>query len=386
MKKMTFWALLLFLGLTPVSSWARGGGGCVAEGTTVFTPQGAIVIEKLKRGDPVWSVIAGRLQQAAVQALRSVESGTWLEIVASGSKLTVTEEYAYGQDPRVMTHLELDQKMAGKDPLVESAQSVVFIQCVGSREPERPYCSRVCCTHSVHSALKLKEENPDRDIYILYRDLRTYGEREDLYKQARQAGIFFIRYTVDNKPRVSVEPEGLKVTVLDHILSQEVQIQADLLGLAGAITSYKDHELAQFFKVPLNEDGFFVEAHAKLRPVDFATDGVFLCGLAHYPKPVDESVAQAQAAVARAVTLLSSLNIEVSGTVALTNPPLCSRCGVCIEICPYSAPGWNEKTNKAEINPALCKGCGLCVASCRSGALTLKGFNQDQIFAMIDAA
>ena len=285
-----------------------------------------------------------------------------------------------------MTHLELDQKMAGKDPLVEKAKSVVFIQCVGSREPERPYCSRVCCTHSVHSALKLKEEDPDRDIYILYRDLRTYGEREDLYKQARQAGIFFIRYAVDNKPRVTVGPEGLKITVLDHILSQEVQIQADLLGLAGAITSYKDHELAQFFKVPLNDDGFFVEAHAKLRPVDFATDGVFLCGLAHYPKPVDESVAQAQAAIARAVTLLSSLNIEVSGTVALTNPAICSRCGVCIEICPYSAPGWNEKTNKAEINPALCKGCGLCVASCRSGALTLKGFNQDQIFAMIDAA
>ncbi len=136
----------------------------------------------------------------------------------------------------------------------------------------------------------------------------------------------------------------------------------------------------------MNEDGFFVEAHAKLRPVDFATDGVFLCGLAHYPKPVDESIAQAQAAVARAVTLLSSLKIEVSGTVALTNQAICSRCGVCVAICPYSAPGWNEKTNKAEINPALCKGCGLCVASCRSGAITLKGFNQDQIFAMIDAA
>jgi heterodisulfide reductase subunit A2 len=307
-------------------------------------------------------------------------------VIATGAQELKPTEYVYGQDPRVMTHLELDQKMAGKDPLVEKAKSVVFIQCVGSREPERPYCSRVCCTHSVHSALKLKEENPDRDIYILYRDLRTYGEREDLYKQARQAGIFFIRFSVDNKPRVTIESEGLKITVLDHILGQEVQIQADLLGLAGAITSYKDHELAQFFKVPLNDDGFFVEAHAKLRPVDFATDGVFLCGLAHYPKPVDESVAQAQAAIARAVTLLSSLNIEVSGTVALTNPALCSRCGVCIEICPYSAPGWNEKTNKAEINPALCKGCGLCVASCRSGALTLKGFNQDQIFAMIDAA
>jgi heterodisulfide reductase subunit A len=158
------------------------------------------------------------------------------------------------------------------------------------------------------------------------------------------------------------------------------------VGLAGAILSYKDHELAQLFKVPLNDDGFFVEAHAKLRPVDFATDGVFLCGMAHYPKPVDESIAQAQAAVARAVTLLSSLNIEVSGTVAHTNQSNCSRCGVCVAICPYSAPGWNEKTAKAEINPALCKGCGLCVASCRSGAINLRGFDQGQIFAMIDAA
>ena len=284
-------------------------------------------------------------------------------IVATGAKEIEPVEYAYGRDPRVMTHLELDRKMAGQDPLVKKAKSVVFIQCVGSREPERPYCSRICCTHSVHSALKLKEEDPDRDVYILYRDMRTYGEREDLYKQARQAGILFIRYSLENKPRVSVTPEGLNLTVLDHILGQEVAIQADLLGLAGAIVSYKDHELAQLFKVPLNEDGFFVEAHAKLRPVDFATDGVFLCGLAHYPKPLDESVAQAQAAVARAITLLSALTIEVSGTVAQTIPSLCSQCGVCLALCPYSAPGWNEKTAQGGNQPGPLQGlrplCGL---------------------------
>jgi heterodisulfide reductase subunit A2 len=307
-------------------------------------------------------------------------------VIATGASELKPTEYLYGQDPRVVTHLELDGKMAGKDPLVEKAKSVVFIQCVGSREPDRPYCSRVCCTHSVHSALQLKEEDPDRDIYILYRDLRTYGEREDLYRRARQAGIVFIRYSVDHKPKVSAAGGSLNVTLLDPILGREIQIQADLIGLAGAIVSHRDHELAQMFKVPLNEDGFFVEAHAKLRPVDFATDGVFLCGMAHYPKPVDESIAQAQAAVARAITLLSGLQIEVSGTVAQTNQAICSRCGVCVAICPYSAPGWNEKTGKAEINPALCKGCGLCVASCRSGAITLNGFNQDQIFAMIDAA
>ncbi len=179
---------------------------------------------------------------------------------------------------------------------------------------------------------------------------------------------------------------GCSITVKDHILDQDIRIQADLLTLAGAIISTKDHELAQAFKVPLNEDGFFVEAHAKLRPVDFATDGVFLCGLAHYPKPIDESIAQAQAAAARAITLLAGLKIQVSGTVAQTNPSACSQCGICVAICPYSAPGWNERTTKAEINPALCKGCGLCVASCRSGAINLKGFDQGQLFAMIEAA
>jgi heterodisulfide reductase subunit A len=307
-------------------------------------------------------------------------------IIASGAQELRPTEYLYGSDPRVLTHLDFDQKLAQKDPLLEKAQSVAFIQCVGSREPERPYCSKVCCTHSVHSALKLKEANPDRDVYILYRDLRTFGEREDLYKEARQAGVLFIRYSVDEKPTVEKGQNGLILKVKDHILDQEIQIQVDLVTLAGAIVSAKDHELAQLFKVPLNEDGFFVEAHAKLRPVDFATDGVFLCGLAHYPKPIEESIAQAQAAVARAITLLSGLKIQISGTVAQTNPGLCSQCGVCVAVCPYSAPGWNERTAKAEINPATCKGCGLCVASCRSGAINLKGFDQGQIFAMIDAA
>jgi heterodisulfide reductase subunit A2 len=316
----------------------------------------------------------------------TVELEHGVVILASGANELKPDEYLYGQNPRILTHLDLDQKMAQNDPLVESAKSVVFIQCVGSREPQRPYCSKVCCTHSVHSALKLKEENPARDIYILYRDLRTFGEREDLYKQARQAGIFFIRYALEGKPKVSAGENGLRVTVRDHILDQDIQIEADLVTLASAIISPKDHVLAQLFKVPLNEDGFFVEAHAKLRPVDFATDGVFLCGLAHYPKPIDESIAQAQAAVARAVTLLAGLRIQVSGTVAQTNPALCSQCGVCLAICPYSAPGWNERSAKAEINPALCKGCGLCVASCRSGAINLRGFDQGQIFAMIEAA
>jgi heterodisulfide reductase subunit A len=307
-------------------------------------------------------------------------------VIATGALEFLPEEYHYGKDPRVMTHLDLDRKMVQGEATVEQAESIVFIQCVGSRIPERPYCSRVCCTHTVHTALELKKKRPERDIYVLYRDMRTYGLREDLYRQAREAGILFVRYTLENKPQVEIEGERLSVSVPDPILGQTIRLSADLLVLATAIVPHPQHELAQMFKIPLNEDGFFFEAHVKLRPVDFATDGVFLCGLAHYPKPMDEAITQAQAAVSRAVTLLSRLKIQVSGTIAQVNPPLCSRCGVCISICPYSAPGWNERTGKAEINPILCKGCGLCAASCRSGAIRLKGFDQEQIMAMIEAA
>jgi len=164
-------------------------------------------------------------------------------------------------------------------------------------------------------------------------------------------------------------------------------LTADLVSLATGVVPYRDEKLAQFFKVPMNEEGFFVEAHAKLGPSEFATDGVFLCGMAHYPKPIDESVAQAQAAASRAVTLLARMNIQVSGTIAQVDPVFCSNCGVCIEVCPYGAPSFIEKgplTGRAEVNPILCKGCGLCVSSCRSGALNLKGFREDQIMAMIN--
>ena len=180
---------------------------------------------------------------------------------------------------------------------------------------------------------------------------------------------------------------ALEIEVMDHVLQRPVLLKADLLALASAIVPYKDEKLAQFFKVPMSEDGFFVEAHAKLGPSQFATDGVFLCGMAHYPKPIDESVAQAQAAASRAVTLLARKNISVSGMVAYSNPAVCSSCGVCVEVCPYSAPSFIQKgpyARKAEINPVLCKGCGLCVASCRSGALNLKGFEEGQIMAMIN--
>jgi heterodisulfide reductase subunit A len=282
----------------------------------------------------------------------------------------------------------MDAALNADEERVDAARTVVFIQCVGSREPERMYCSRVCCTHAIDNALQLKRLNPEMSVYILYRDIRTYGERELLYKEAREAGVIFVRYTLDGKPEVQLDDGNLIVKVQDHVLGRPVQIEADIISLASAVVPNKDEMLANFFKVPLNDDGFFVEKHAKLGPSEFATDGVFLCGLAHYPKPIDESIAQGKAAASRAVTLLSRQTIFTSGTVASTVPANCSSCGVCTSICPYNAPTFIEEgpfAGKAQINPVLCKGCGLCVASCRSGAIRLKGFDNDQIFAVSEA-
>ena len=307
-------------------------------------------------------------------------------VIATGGSPYKPTEYGYGTDPRIVTALDLDRRIMDHDPALKQLNSAVFIQCVGSREPERPYCSRVCCTHSVDNAIHLKETNPEMNVFVLYRDMRTYGERELLYKKARSLGVIFIRFAREDKPTVKVENGRLLVTVTDHILGRPLELEADLLTLATAILPNRDEKLANFFKVPLNADGFFVERHAKLGPSEFATDGVFLCGLAHYPKPIDEAIAQGQAAASRAVTLLARKKIYTSGTVAEVDPRMCSQCGVCISICPYSAPSWTEKgpfAGKAQVNPVLCKGCGLCVASCRSGAIHLKGFDNDQIFAQI---
>ncbi|SPD75324.1 Heterodisulfide reductase, subunit A-like protein [uncultured Desulfobacterium sp.] len=313
-----------------------------------------------------------------------VEHG--VAIIATGGKEYIPDEYLYGKNLKVVTHMELDRMFIAEDDNLKGVKTAVFIQCVGSRVPERPYCSRVCCTHTMKSAIRLKEMAPDRKVFILYRDIRTYGQREELYKKARRLGVIFIRYNLDKKPVVNQRDGHITVTINDHILKKDIELDPDLLVLASGVVPNESESLAQMFKLSVNEDGFFMEAHAKLRPVDFATDGVFLAGMAHYPKPIEESIAQAQAAVSRAVTLLARKKVKVSGTVAQSTPVSCTSCGVCVDICPYSAPSFIKNgpfTGRAEINPALCKGCGLCVASCRSGALNLKGFGTDQIMAMI---
>jgi heterodisulfide reductase subunit A len=311
---------------------------------------------------------------------RVLEHGVTL--IASGAEEFKTDDYLYGQDQRVLTGLEFQKKILNGDGF-DSCRTAVFVQCVGSRIPQRPYCSKVCCTQSIKSALSLKAKNAAADIFILYRDMRSYGLREDLYREARDRGIKFIRYDREKELAVRAAENGLEIIFSDRVLGRQMLIAGDLLVLASAVVPEKSNPLAQMYKIAQNDDGFFAEAHVKLRPSDFATDGVFVCGLAHAPKPIEESISQAQAAASRAVTVLSALEVSVSGTVAVVDPMCCSSCGVCVEICPYSAPQFIENTGKAEIQATLCKGCGLCVASCRSGAIHLKGFDTGQIMAQL---
>ena len=313
---------------------------------------------------------------------RILEHG--VTIIATGASEYLPEDPLLDDSRAVTTGLAFQKMLLENDPRLDATQTVAFLQCHGSRIPERPYCSKVCCTQSIKSALELKKRDPGKRIFILYRDMRPYGLREDLYREARIKGISFVRYQFEKGLRIDPKDKEVEIRFTDLVLGEEMNLRADLLILASAIVPQKENPLARFYKVSQNEDGFFAEAHVKLRPVDFATDGVFVCGLAHSPKPIDESIAQAQAASARAVTLLSAKSIAVSGTVAQVNPVDCSRCGVCIDICPYSAPRFDEKTGKATIQSTLCKGCGLCVASCRSGALHLKGFETEQIMGMIE--
>ncbi|OEU66503.1 MAG: heterodisulfide reductase [Desulfobacterales bacterium PC51MH44] len=307
-------------------------------------------------------------------------------IIASGASELKPDEHLYGQDPSIVTGLELQQRFIENDPALEQLKTAAFVQCVGSRTPDRPYCSKVCCTQSIKSALKLKEINPATDVFVLYRDLRPYGLREDLYRKARSAGIVFIRYNSDKAFNVALEQEDLHVTFTDRVLGRQMEIRPDLLILASAVVPNMENPLARFYKVPQNQDGFFAEAHVKLRPVDFATDGVFVCGLAHAPKSIDESIAQAQAAVARAVTVLALENIKLGGIISHIIPELCSGCLGCINVCPFNAITFDHKKFVAEVNPALCKGCGACSATCPSEAPSLMGFDNNQLYAQIKGA
>jgi len=315
-------------------------------------------------------------------------------IVATGAEEYKPTEYLYGKDDRVMTLLELEDKIVNKDESVINSQSLVMIQCVGCRNKDRDYCSRVCCNQAIKNALKLKEVNPEMDIYILYRDMRTYGLAEDYYREAANREVKFIRYEQDDPPQVETVEEGgksiLRVTVTDPVLGQKIAIDADSLALAAAVVpdSEGNQKLVQSYRLSLNPDGFFLEAHVKLRPVDFATDGVFLCGMAHYPKHITETITQAYGAAGRAACLLSHDTITSSGSVCAVDEKKCIGCGNCIAVCNYGAIELHDtpQGKKATVHPVLCKGCGLCNAVCPTGAISLKHFDDVEIFSQIDEA
>jgi heterodisulfide reductase subunit A len=315
-------------------------------------------------------------------------------VIAVGVDVYRPIEYLYGQDDRVMTHLELEEQINQGNEKVMRAESLVMIQCVGCRNEDRNYCSRICCSESIKNALKLKEINPKVDIYILFRDMRTYGFREDYYREAADKDVKFIRYEPQDKPEVKAgeSEEGrpvLKVTAPDYILGMKVEIDADIVALAAAITpSAGSEEVSRLFRVTLGPDGFFQEAHVKLRPVEFAADGVYLCGMAHYPKSISETINQAYGAAGRALTLLSHDTVIASGSVCEVDEVKCIGCGQCISACTYGAIEFREtrQGKKAVVNPVLCKGDGLCSAKCPTGAVQLKHFTDEELVAQIDAA
>jgi heterodisulfide reductase subunit A len=314
-------------------------------------------------------------------------------ILATGAEEYKPAEYLYGEDDRVMTQLELEERITkGEEKLIHSS-SLVMIQCVGCREEDRNYCARICCNVAIKNALKLKEKNPEMDIYILFRDMRTYGFAEDYYRKAAENEVKFIRWEPENKPRVELatiqEKPVLRIFVPDPVLGQWLVLDTDYLVLSAALVpSEGGREIARLFKAPLSPDGFFQEAHVKLRPVDFAAEGVFLCGTAHYPKHIHETIAQAYGAAGRAVTLLSQDTITASGAVCKVNEDDCVSCGACITACTYGAIEFFETPNgkKARVNPILCTGDGLCNAKCPTNAIMLKHYTDEEVFSQIDAA
>ena len=314
-------------------------------------------------------------------------------VIAIGAELYTPREYLYGQDDRVLDQLELEQKIAQKDDVVMDVENLVMIQCVGCRNEDRNYCSRVCCSTSIKNALRLKQINPGVDIYVLFRDIRTYGFREDYYRRASEMGVKFIRYEPESMPEVeSVQEDGdtiLKVRAYDHILGEKLEIDAELICLAAAtVPSRQSREISQLFKAPLGTDGFFQEAHVKLRPVDFGAEGVYLCGTAHYPKFISETISQAHGAAGRVLTLLANDTVVASGAVCNVDQDTCIACGACISACTYGAIGFEDTRTgrKASVNPVLCKGDGLCTTKCPTEAIQLEHYTNKQLSRQISAA
>jgi heterodisulfide reductase subunit A-like polyferredoxin len=300
-------------------------------------------------------------------------------IIATGGAEYKPIEYLYGQSPNVLTQLELEKKLVDRG--LESLRSVVMIQCVGSREPEHEYCSRICCSQAINNAIKLKEFDPTTEVAILYRDIRTYGMHELQYRKAREMGVTFIHFDVERKPEVTQDRGKLTVKVLDKALARDVMLEPDLLVLSAAVRPQPDAgEFASKLKLPLTQDGFVMEAHMKLRPLDLVNEGMYLCGLAHSPKTISESITQAKGAVSRALTVLSQPYLMVGGIVSVVDKEKCAACLTCVRSCPYDVPQINEE-GVAYIEAAACQGCGICASVCPRKAITLQNYSDVQIIA-----
>ena len=311
---------------------------------------------------------------------RKIDHG--VVIVATGANEYKPTEYLYGDDPRVMTQLDLAAKMEkGK---LEDPQTVVMVQCIGSRNDDNPNCSRICCQTAVKNALHLKELNPDMNVYVLYRDIRTYGLLEDYYTEARQKGVFFFRFDADDPPVAEASGEGMEVTFTDHVLNRKLQVSADLLVLSAGMQAADTEELSGILKLARTPEDYFMEAHVKLRPVDMATEGIFVCGTAHSPKLITESISQAYAASARAITFLSQAHLTLSAVTAQVEAEKCASCLICVRSCPYDVPKINAD-GVSEIDDALCHGCGICCAECPAKAIQLNWYEDDQIICKVDA-
>lgn len=307
-------------------------------------------------------------------------------VVATGGKPYEPKEYLYKKNDHVVKQTDFEKDLSEGKAYLKDLSEVVMIQCVGSRSDEHPYCSRVCCSNALKNALRLREVNPKAAVYVLYRDIRTYGFREDrLYQKARKAGVVFVRFDEDKEPKVTNDNNGLIVKVHEPILDREFVLHPDRVVLSTGIVPEDNLPLAQQLKVPLTADKFYSEAHVKLRPVDFSADGIFVCGLAHSPRFIEEAVLQAKATGARAATILSQKFLETKGNIAKITSRNCAGCQLCVEICPYDAITYDEDKQIATVNEILCQGCGACSVVCPAGVSSQQTFTKRQILSMIDA-
>jgi heterodisulfide reductase subunit A len=325
----------------------------------------------------------GHFTSKAITPEGEIELKHGAVVVATGATEQKPNSYGYGSSPQVVTQLELTEQLGRGQVQLPARPTVVMIQCVEQRDTQRPYCSRVCCTSAVKNALAIKKARPQAQVVVLYRDMRTYGFREAAYREAREKGVLFVRYEPEKAPQVSANG-AVRVRFWEPTVRRDIELAPDLLVLAAPMVPRADRgEMSDLLRVPLNADGFFVEAHMKLRPVDFASEGLFLCGTAHAPKFIGEAISQAHAVSARAASILSKDRMPVGGQTAWVDPDKCISCMTCVNLCPYMAPRI-DPNNKAEVQSAVCMGCGSCSAECPAKAITLRHFMDAQILGAMN--